>query len=155
MDCSTPGFPVHHQLPELAEVPWVSDAIQTSHLPSSPSPPAFNLSQHQYLFQWVSSLHQVAKLLEHIVIAYKSTKYIKWNNNTGLAKTKQKRKRNTTKTRWNKGKQIANERFMHKCKYSWRNSRKTTWRPRHRKMKPFPATMSQEKSHVRYWRSKR
>ena len=65
LDCSTPGFPVHHQLPELAQthVHWVSDAIQPSHSLLSPSPPAFNLSQHQCLFQWVSSLHQVAKLL--------------------------------------------------------------------------------------------
>ena len=65
-DCSTPGFPVHHQLPELAQthVHWVSDAIQPSHPLSSPSPSAFNLSQHQGLFQWVSSLHQVAKVLE-------------------------------------------------------------------------------------------
>ena len=66
MDCSTPGFPVHHQLPELAQthVHWVSDAIQPSHPLSSLSPPAFNLSQHQGLFQWVSSSHQVAKVLE-------------------------------------------------------------------------------------------
>ena len=66
MDCSTPGFPVHHQLPETAQthVRQVSDAIQPSHLLSSPSPPAFNLSQHQGLFQWVSSLYQVAKVLE-------------------------------------------------------------------------------------------
>ena len=63
MDCSMPGFPVHHQLPELAQthVHWVSDAIQPSHSVSSPSPPAFNLSQCQGLFQWVSSSHQVAK----------------------------------------------------------------------------------------------
>ena len=66
MDCSTPGFPVHHQLPELAQthIHWVSDAIQPSHPLLSPSPPAFNLSQHQGLFQWVSSSHQVAKILE-------------------------------------------------------------------------------------------
>ena len=66
MDCNTPGFPVHHQLPELAQthVHWVSDAIQPSHPLSSPSPPALNLSQHQGLFQWVSSSHQVAKVLE-------------------------------------------------------------------------------------------
>ena len=66
MDCSTPGFPVHHQLLELTQthVHWVSDAIQPSHPLSSPSPPAFNLSQHQGLFKWVSSSHQVAKVLE-------------------------------------------------------------------------------------------
>ena len=65
MDCSTPGFPVHHQYPELAQthVHLVSDAIQPSHPLSSPSLPAFNLSQHQGLFQWVTCLHQVAKVL--------------------------------------------------------------------------------------------
>ena len=60
--CSTPGFPVHHQLLELAQthVHSVGDTIKPSHPLSSISPPAFNLSQHQGLFQWVSSLHQVA-----------------------------------------------------------------------------------------------
>ena len=63
LDCSTPGFPVLHHLPELVQthVHRVGDAIQQSHPLSSPSPPAFNLSQHQGLFQWVSSLQQVAK----------------------------------------------------------------------------------------------
>ena len=59
MECSTPGFPIHHQLQllELAQthVHWVSDAIQPSHPLQSPSPPTFNLSQHRGLFQWVSS----------------------------------------------------------------------------------------------------
>ena len=66
MDCSTPGLPVHHQLPEFTQthVHQVSDVIQQSHPLSSPSPPAFYPSQHQGLFQWVSSSHQVAKLLE-------------------------------------------------------------------------------------------
>ena len=66
MHCSTPGFPVHHQLPELAQthVHGVGDAIQPSHPLSSLSPPAFNLSQHQDFFHWVSSSHQVAKVLE-------------------------------------------------------------------------------------------
>ena len=66
MDCSTPDLPVHHQLPEFTQthVHWVSDAIQPSHPLLSPSPPAFNLPQHQGLFQWVSSSHQVAKVLE-------------------------------------------------------------------------------------------
>ena len=66
MDCSTPGFPAHHQLPELAQthVHQVGDAIQKSDPLSSPSPPAFSLSQHQGLFQGVSSLHQGAKVLE-------------------------------------------------------------------------------------------
>ena len=66
MNCSTWGLPVHQQLPEFnqAHVHWVGDAIQPSHLLSSPSPPALNLYQHQGLFQWVSSSHQVAKILE-------------------------------------------------------------------------------------------
>ena len=66
MDCSMPGLPVHHQLPELEQthVHPVSDAMQPSHSLSSPSPPAFNLFQHQGLFKWVSSSHQVAKILE-------------------------------------------------------------------------------------------
>ena len=63
MDCSTPGFPVHHQFPELTQthVHCIGDAIQPSH--PLLSPPAFNLSQHQGLFQGVSSLYQVAKVL--------------------------------------------------------------------------------------------
>ena len=66
MSCSTPGFLVHQQLLELAQTHahWVGDDIQPSYQLSSPSPPVFNLSQHQGLFQWVSSLHQVAKILE-------------------------------------------------------------------------------------------
>ena len=64
--CSMPGLPVHHQLPEFTQthVHWVSDAIQPSHPLLSPSPPAFNLFQHQGLFQWVNSSHEVAKVLE-------------------------------------------------------------------------------------------
>ena len=66
LDCSMPGLPVHHQLPELTQthVYCVGDAIQPSHLPSFPSPPTFHLSQQQGLFQWVGSSHQVAKVLE-------------------------------------------------------------------------------------------
>ena len=66
MDCSTPGFPDLHYLPEFAQthVHRVNDAIQLSHPLSSPSPPALNLSQQQGLFQKVGSLHQVAKVLE-------------------------------------------------------------------------------------------
>ena len=66
MDYSTPGFSVHHQLSELAQIHAhrVSDAIQPSHPLPSPSPPAFNLSQHQGLFQRTSSSHQVAEVLE-------------------------------------------------------------------------------------------
>ena len=65
MNCSMPGLPVHHQLPESTQthVHWVGDAIQPSHPLSSPCPPALNLSQHQGLFKWVSSSHQVAKVL--------------------------------------------------------------------------------------------
>ena len=66
MNCNTPGYPVHHQLPELTQthLHLVSDALQPSHPLSSPSPPALNLSQHQGLFQWVSSSHHVTKVLE-------------------------------------------------------------------------------------------
>ena len=66
MDHNMPGLPVHYQFPESTQthVHWVSDAIQPSHPLSSPSPPSCNLSQHQGLFKWVSSLHQVAKVLE-------------------------------------------------------------------------------------------
>ena len=62
MDCSMPGLTVHHQLLELAltHAHWVGDAFQLSHLLLSPSP-AYNLSQHQCHFQWISSSHQVAK----------------------------------------------------------------------------------------------
>ena len=66
MECSMPGLPVHQQLLEFTQthVHQGGDAIQPSHPLSSPSPPALNLSQHQGLFKWVSSLHQVAKVLE-------------------------------------------------------------------------------------------
>ena len=65
MDCSIPGLPAYHQLPKSTQthVHWVGDAIHPSHL-SFPPPPAFYLSQYQGLFKWVSSLHQVAKVLE-------------------------------------------------------------------------------------------
>ena len=66
MNGSTPGLPLHHQLPEFTQtqVHRVCDAIQPSHPLSSPSPPAPNPSQHQSLFQWVNSSHEVAKVLE-------------------------------------------------------------------------------------------
>ena len=66
MHCSTPGLPVHHQLPEFIQthVHWVSDAMQPSHPLLSPSPPIFNLSQYQGLFNGVSSSLQVANILE-------------------------------------------------------------------------------------------
>ena len=66
MNCSTPGLPVHHRLPEFTQthVHRVGDAIQPPHPLSSPSPPALNLSKHQGLFQWVTSSHEVVKVLE-------------------------------------------------------------------------------------------
>ena len=66
MNCSPPGLPVHHKLPEFTQthVHWVSDAILPSHTLSSPFPPAPNPSQHQSLFQWVNSSHEGAKVLE-------------------------------------------------------------------------------------------
>ena len=82
MNRSTPGLPVHHQLPEFTQthVLWVGDAIQPSHLLSSPSPPALNLSQHQALFPWVSSSHEVAKILE-FQLQHQS---FQWTPRTGL-----------------------------------------------------------------------
>ena len=66
MNCSMPGLPVHHKLPEFTQthVHRVVDANQPSHPLSSPSPPAPNPSQHQGLFQWANSSHEVAKVLE-------------------------------------------------------------------------------------------
>ena len=81
MDCSTPGFPVHQQLLELAQthVHCVSNAIKPSHPLSSPSLPAVNLSQHQGLFQWVSSSHKVAKILE-----FQLHQFFQWTLRTDL-----------------------------------------------------------------------
>ena len=66
MNCSTPGFPALHYLPEFAQthVRWVNDVIQSFHPLLLPSPPAFSFAQHQGLFQWVCSSHQVANVLE-------------------------------------------------------------------------------------------
>ena len=77
MDCSMPDFPVHHQLlePTQSHVHCISDVIQPPHPLSSPSLPAFNLSQHQGLFQGVGSLHQVAKVLE-LQLQHQSSQWI-------------------------------------------------------------------------------
>ena len=82
MNCSTPGLPVHHQLLESTQthVHRVSDAIQPSHPLSSPSPLALSLSQHQGLFKWVSSSHEVAKVLE-FQLQHQS---FQWTPRTGL-----------------------------------------------------------------------
>ena len=79
MNCSKSGLSVHHQLPEFTQthVHWVSDAIQPSHPLSSPS--ALNLSQHQGLFQWVSSSHQVAKVLE-FQLQHQSFQWTLWTD---------------------------------------------------------------------------
>ena len=79
VDCSMPDFPVHLELTQT-HVHWFSDAIQPSHPLSSPSLHAFNLPQHQSLFQWVSDSHQVAKLLE-FQLQYQS---FEWIFNTGF-----------------------------------------------------------------------
>ena len=81
---STPGLPVHYQLPEFTQthVHRVSDAIQPSHPLSSPSPTAPNPSQHQGLFQWINSLHEVAKLLE-FQLQYQA---FQWTPRTDLLK---------------------------------------------------------------------
>ena len=77
MNCSTPGLPVHHQLPEFTQthVHRVGDAIQPSHPLSSPFPPAPNPSQHQSLFQWGNSSHEVAKVLEFQLQHHSSNEY--------------------------------------------------------------------------------
>ena len=82
MNHSTPGLPVHHQLPEFTQthVHRVGDAIQPSHPLSSPSPPVPNPSQHQGLFQWVNSSHEVAKVLE-FQLQHQS---FQWTPRTGL-----------------------------------------------------------------------
>ena len=76
MNPSMPGLPVHHQLPEFTQthVHRVSDAIQPSHPLSSPSPPAPNPLQHQSLFQWVNSSHEVARVLEFQLLQHHSSK---------------------------------------------------------------------------------
>ena len=77
MDCSTPGFPILHDLPEFAQihVHWVGDAIKPSHPLPPPSPPALNLSQHQGLIQWVSSSHQWPKYWSFSFIISPSNEY--------------------------------------------------------------------------------
>ena len=82
MNRSTPGLPVHHQLLEFTQthVHQVGDATQPSHPLSSPSPPAFNLSQDQGLFQWVNSSHEVAKVLEF----QPQHQYFQWTPRTDL-----------------------------------------------------------------------
>ena len=76
-----PGLPVHHQLPEFTQthVHRVGDAIQPSHPMSSPSPPAPNTSQHQGLFQWINSSHEVAKVLEWGAIAFSKRRFYTWS----------------------------------------------------------------------------
>ena len=77
MNCSKPGLPIQNQLPEITQthVHWVGDAIQPSHPLSSPSPPTFNLSQHQGLFKWVNSSHQMAQVLEFSFSSSLSNEY--------------------------------------------------------------------------------
>ena len=77
MECNMPSLPVHHQLPQFAQTHahWVGDAIQPSHPLQPPSPPIFNLSQHQGVFQRVSSSHQVAKILEFQLSISPSNEY--------------------------------------------------------------------------------
>ena len=157
MDCSTPGLPVHHQLQEITQthVHWVGDAIQPSHPLLSPSSPAFNLSQHQGLFQCVSSLHQVAKVLEvqlqHPVlpmniqdlfplgwagwIFLQSKGRSRVFSNTTIQKHQFFGPQLSFATRmedWTSlGQQKRHPEFPVVTRESRRNSRKTTWFPRH------------------------
>ena len=86
MDCSTPGLPVHHQLPGFAQthVHWVDDAIQPSHPLSSPSPPAFSLSQHQGLFRWVSSQLLASPFVHNRFIPRCRSSEVLWTCCSGL-----------------------------------------------------------------------
>ena len=92
MNCSTPGLPVHQQLPEFTQTHAhrVSDAIQPSPPLSSPSPPAPNPSQHQGLFQWINSLHEVEKVLE-LQLQHQSF-LVQWSLNLSWYTLKKKRK---------------------------------------------------------------
>ena len=83
MNRSTPGLPVHHQLPEFTQthVHRVSDAIQPCHPLSSPSPPAPNPSQHQSIFHWVNSSHEVAKVLEFQLRLAQGLRKVKFRRN--------------------------------------------------------------------------
>ena len=85
-ECSTPGLPVHHQLPESTQthVHCVGDAIQPSHALLSPSLPALNLSQHQGLFKWVSSSHQVAKVVSATLEFQLQHQSFQWTPRTDL-----------------------------------------------------------------------
>ena len=102
MDSSRPGLPVHHQFPEFTQthVHQVGDVIQPSHPLLNPSPPALNLSQHQSLFQWVSSSHQVAEVLEsgHLMRRTDSLEKI-----LILGKTEGGRRRGWQRMRWLNG----------------------------------------------------
>ena len=91
MNCSMPGFPVHHHLPEFTQthVHRVGDAIQLSHPLSSPSPPAPNPSQHQGLFQWVNSSHEVSKVLELQL----QHQFFPWSNSRLFKIAKKKKKK--------------------------------------------------------------
>ena len=98
VDCSTPGLPVHHQFPEFTQVHvhWVGDAIQPSNPPLSPSPPAFNFSQHQDLFKWVHS----GRLLPKIGIWVLAGMWRNWNLCALLGKIEGDRRRGRQKVRW-------------------------------------------------------
>ena len=121
--CSMPGSPVHHHLPELAQthVHWVGDAIQPSHPLSSPSPPAFNLSQHQGLFQWISSLHQVAKVLE-LQLQHQS---FQWIFRTGLTGWISSQSKGLSKVFSNTT--VQKHQLFHAQLYLWSNSHIHTW----------------------------
>ena len=82
MNRSTPGLPVHHQLPEFMQtrVHWVGDAIQPSHPLSSTSPPAPNVSQHQNLFQWVNSSHEMANIRVSALALFLPKKFQGWSS---------------------------------------------------------------------------
>ena len=121
MDCSTPGLPVHHQLLEITQthVHWVGNAIQPSHPLSSPSS-AFSLSQHQGLFQWVSSSHQVAQVSAAASVLPMNIQSWFPLRLTGWISLQSKGLSNTT---------VQKHQFFGSQLYLWYNSHIHTWLP--------------------------
>ena len=124
MNHSMPGLPIYHQLPEIIQTHahWVSEAIQPSHPLSSPSPPALSLSQHQGLFQWVSSSHQVAKVsaaTSVLPVNIQDWSPLRWTSWISLqSKGLSRVFSNTT---------VQKHQFFHAQLSSWSNSHIHTW----------------------------
>ena len=124
MNHSMPGLPIYHQLPEIIQTHahWVSEAIQPSHPLSSPSPPALSLSQHQGLFQWVSSSHQVAKVsaaTSVLPVNIQDWSPLRWTSWISLQSKGLSRVFSNTP--------VQKHQFFHAQLSSWSNSHIHTW----------------------------